>query len=125
AARGAADLLLAALGHAAPSGAERDIALDETLQRARAAMLANELDTARAILGASPALAEQPEQLAYRLAQVDFRAGRLDRTEAALDRLLGGEAAQAEPHFRARVLIARGSTRIRRGAFTEGGRDFD
>ncbi|MBN8727101.1 MAG: winged helix-turn-helix domain-containing protein [Xanthomonadales bacterium] len=125
AARGAADLLLAALGHAPPSGGERDAALDETLQRARAAMLANELDTARAILGDSPALAAQPEQLAYRLAQVDFRAGRLDRAEAALDRLLGGAAAQAEPHFRARVLIARGSTRIRRGAFADGGRDFD
>jgi len=125
AARGAADLLLAALGRTVPSGREQDSALDETLQRARAAMLANELDTARAILTTSPELAAQPDQLAYRLAQVDFRAGRLDRTEAAFDRLLGGAATRAEPHFRARVLIARGATRLRRGAFAEGGRDFD
>lgn len=125
AARGAADLLLAALGHVAPPDREHDDALDDTLQRARAAMLANELDTARTILGASPQLGANPERLAYHLAQVDFRAGRLDQAEAALDRLLGGATARADAHFRAQVLIARGTTRIRRAAFADGGRDFE
>lgn len=125
AARGATDLLLAALGRSLPAERERDAALDETLQRARAAMLANELDTARSILVASPQLGAAPDQLAYRLAQVDFRGGHLDLAEAALDKLLGGAAARADAHFRAQVLVARGATRTRRGAFAAGGRDFD
>ena len=126
AARGAGDLLLAALGRRAPPNArESDAGLDETLQRARAAMLANELDTAREILGASPQLATQPAQLAWRLAQVDLRAGRLDRAEAALDDVLAQPATQADTRLRADVLIARGATRVRRGAFDDGGRDFD
>ncbi len=125
AARGATDLLLAALGHALAPDTERATALDETLQRARAAMLANELDTARAILTASPELAKAPGQLDYRLAQVDVRAGALDRAESALDHVLDLPATTADPHFRAQVLNARGSTRLRRGAFADGGRDFD
>ena len=125
AARGASDLLLAALGHALPPDAERASAFDETLQRARAAMLANELDTARAILTASPELAEAPGQLDYRLAQVDVRAGALDRAESALDKVLDLPATATDPDFRAQVLNARGSTRIRRGAFADGGRDFE
>lgn len=125
AARDASDLLLAALGRIAPDLAERDHALDDVLQRARAAMLANELDTARTILESSRELAAAPEQLAYRLSLVDFRAGRLDATESALDALLDGSTARADPRFRADVLSARGATRTRRGAFAEGGRDFD
>ncbi|HEY6894373.1 MAG TPA: hypothetical protein VI258_09415, partial [Rhodanobacteraceae bacterium] len=125
AARGATDLLLAALGHAMPSAVERESAFDETLQRARAAMLANELDTARAILTASPALAEAPGQLDYRLAQVDVRAGALDRAERALDHVLALPSTASDPRFHAEVLNARGSTRIRRGAFADGGRDFE
>ncbi len=125
AARGATDLLLAALGHALPPDAERATAFDETLQRARAAMLANELDTARAILTASPELAEAPGQLDYRLAQVDFRAGALDRAENALDKVLALTATETDPRFHAQVLNARGATRIRRGAFADGGRDFE
>jgi DNA-binding winged helix-turn-helix (wHTH) protein/tetratricopeptide (TPR) repeat protein len=125
AARGATDLLLAALGHALPPDTERATAFDETLQRARAAMLANELDTARAILIASPDLAEAPGQLDYRLAQVDVRAGALDRAESALDKVLTLPATATDAHFHAQVLNARGSTRIRRGAFAEGGNDFE
>jgi DNA-binding winged helix-turn-helix (wHTH) protein/tetratricopeptide (TPR) repeat protein len=125
AARGAADLLLAALGHTLPADAEHETAFDETLQRARAAMLANELDTARAILAASPDLGREPAQLNFRLAQVDFRAGALDRAESALNNVLDQPATDADPHFRAQVLTARGSTRMRRGAFADGGRDFE
>ena len=125
AARGAADLLLAALGRDVPVGAEHDVALDETLQRSRAALLANELDTARTILDASPQLARQPARLAYRLAQVDFRAGHLDRAEAALDQVLQEPDTRADPRFHAQVLNARGATRMRRGEFAKSGRDFE
>ena len=125
AARGAGDLLLAALGHALPAAVERDAALDETVQRARAAMLANELDTARSILRASPQLAARPAQLAYRLAQVDVRAGLLDQAEAALDEVLARAPTSADARFHAEVLNARGAVRMRRGDFAGGGRDFD
>jgi len=125
AARGATDLLLAALGRTLPPEAERETAFDETLQRARAAMLANELDTARSILTASPELAQSPAQLNYRLAQVDFRAGQLDRAEASLNEVLDQPGATDDPRFRAQVLTARGATRVRRGAFADGGRDFE
>jgi len=125
AARGASDLLLAALGRTLPAEAERDTALDETLQRARAAMLANELDTARSILTSAPQLAQEPAQLNYRLAQVDFRAGELDRAESALNEVLAQPATTRDPHFHAQVLTARGATRVRRGAFADGGRDFE
>ena len=125
AARGATDLLLAALGRALPPESERETAFDETLQRARAAMLANELDTARTILTSSPQLARSPAQLNYRLAQVDFRAGQLDRAERALDAVLEQDDAKDDPRFRAQVLTARGATRVRRGAFADGGQDFE
>jgi tetratricopeptide (TPR) repeat protein len=124
-ARGATDLLLAALGHTLPPATERETAFDETLQRARAAMLANELDTARAILTSSPDLAAQPAQLNYRLAQVDFRAGELDRAETAFNSVLEQPAAASDARFRAEVITARGATRMRRGAFADGGRDFE
>jgi len=124
AARGATDLLLAALGRTSPADSERETAFDETLQRARAAMLANELDTARSILTSSPQLAASPAELNYRLAQVDFRAGALDHAESALDAVLRDPAAD-DARFRARVLTARGATRVRRGAFADGGRDFE
>jgi DNA-binding winged helix-turn-helix (wHTH) protein/tetratricopeptide (TPR) repeat protein len=125
AARGATDLLLAALGRNLPASTEHDVALDETLQRARAAMLANELDTARTILGASPQLAAEPARLAYRLAQIDVRAGRLDQAKAALDAVLAQAATLSDPQLHAQVLNARGATLVRRGAFADGGRDFD
>ena len=124
-ARGASDLLLAALGHTLPPSAERETAFDETLQRARAAMLANELDTARAILAASPELGRNPAELDYRLAQVDFRAGELDRADSALTRVLASPAASNDARFRADVLTARGATRMRRGEFSSGGADFE
>jgi DNA-binding winged helix-turn-helix (wHTH) protein/tetratricopeptide (TPR) repeat protein len=124
-ARGASDLLLAALGHTLPPNAERETAFDETLQRARAAMLANELDTARAILAASPELGKNPAELDYRLAQVDFRAGELDRADSALTRVLASPAAANDARFRAEVLTARGATRMRRGEFGAGGADFE
>lgn len=123
--RGASDLLLAALGRSAPDTVERDTALDETLQRARAAMLANELDAARSILRTSPQLAAKPAQLAYQLAQVDFRAGLLDDAERALDGVLARPETLADTRFHADVLNARGSVRVSRGAFADGGVDFN
>src|SRR5690606_23073343 len=103
AARIAGDRLLAALGGDAIAGGEEpEPDLDERLQRARSAMLANELDTARRILSEAPELQRSRPQLRYRLAQVDFRAGQYQRGLATLDELLEGDAARDDPMFRAR-----------------------
>lgn len=123
--RGATDLLLAALGRSVPAEGERDASLDETLQRARAAMLANELDTARDILTASPELAASSARLAYRLALVDFRAGQLDQAEASLDEVLKQPETAQDARFRGQVLIARGVVRMRRGEFEQSSHDYD
>ncbi|TYT26550.1 tetratricopeptide repeat protein [Luteimonas viscosa] len=122
----ASDRLLAALGHAAPAGGDGvELALEERLQRVRAAFLANELDTARRILeDAPPSQLSQP-QLRFRLAQVDYRAGKLDAAERAVDALLRDPEAARDPLFRARLLSYRGGARIRRNALHEAERDFD
>jgi len=114
--RQAGDLLLAALGHAeaAADPANENDALDERLQRAQAAILANEFDAAREILEqADPADRNEP-RLRYRLAQIDFHAGRLSEADATLRDLL------ADPNLlpgglHASALVARGMLAMRRG----------
>lgn len=111
AARAAADRLAPRLGGAAPDGAEAP-GLGERLQRARAAMLAGELDAARAILTAAPELQRAQPRLQYQLARVDFRAGEHIQGLERLDRLLA-EGGATEPLFRAQVLNARGAMLVR------------
>ncbi|GAA3914159.1 winged helix-turn-helix domain-containing protein [Luteimonas lutimaris] len=125
AARVAGDRLLAALGGDAVASDEPEPGLAERLQRARSAMLANELDTARRILNEAPELQRARPQLRYRLAQVDFRAGQYQRGLATLDELLAGDAARADPMFRARLLNSRGAMLIRLDRYAEAERSYD
>lgn len=126
AARLAGDRLLAALGgDAAEVEGEPPPGLDERLQRAQSAMLANELDTARRILNEAPELQRAQPQLRYRLAQVDFRAGEYRRGLATLDALLAGEPARGDPTFRARLLNSRGAMLIRLDRYPEAERSYD
>lgn len=107
-ARRASDLLLAALGRQAADEAATDTPLEERLQRARAALLANQLDAARATIESAPdAMREKPE-LRYELARVEFHAGQLDRAEAIVERVLADPASAALPPLRARALRMRG-----------------
>lgn len=118
--RGAADRLSAVLGHvpAAPADAGGS---SETLQRARAAMLANEPTAARAILLADPALVRDEPRLRQHLAEVDIRSGRFEDARAALDALLAETQGEVSV-FRAEVLAARATVAIRTGAFSDAGR---
>ena len=124
AAREAGDRLLARLGRATPTRPIVAAAVEERLQRAQAALLANELDEARAILVSDPDLARSEPQLAYRLAQVDFRAGEYRRAESSLTALLS-EPAASEPLFRARLLNARAGVRLRLDDIAAAERDYD
>jgi DNA-binding winged helix-turn-helix (wHTH) protein/tetratricopeptide (TPR) repeat protein len=122
AARDASDRLLGRLGRAhAPSPPFADD-VQLRLQRAQAALLANDLDTARAILVGDPALIHAEPELGYRLAMVDFRAGEYARAGASLTSLL---ADAKEPAFRARVLDGRGAVRIRQDDYEGAEADYD
>lgn len=126
AARRATDRLLAALGHLPAPAVASETALDERLQRAQAALLTNELDTAHQILLS----AEEPDRLdprvRLRLAQIDFRAGRIDSAKTALDTLIDEPSSPGlSARLRSQALRSRGSLHIRIGQDADAERDFD
>lgn len=125
-ARRAADLLLAALGERVASAENGNEALDELLQRAKAAILALELETARTILtGAPESLRDEPE-LRLQLAWVKYRAGRGDEAEAITTKLLDDPTVTARPRLHAEILMLRGLTEGREQEDWVGGeRHFD
>ncbi|GAA3924873.1 winged helix-turn-helix domain-containing protein [Luteimonas lutimaris] len=125
AARQASGRLAAVLGGHAIAGDDDPPALAERLQRARAAMLANQIETARQILLDAPELQRQRPRLQYQLARVDFRAGEYARGLATLDALLDGTATRDDALFRARVLNARGAMLIRLDNADEARRSYD
>ncbi|MBO9662322.1 winged helix-turn-helix domain-containing protein [Dokdonella sp.] len=126
AARQAADLLAAALGHVPRSDSDDDGGLQARLLRSQAALFSNQLDSAREILlDGSEAEAAQPAAVRYRLAQIDYRAGRLDRAESALSELLADPAVAADERLRAQVLCARATVYVHRDRYAEAERDFD
>ncbi|GAA0716678.1 winged helix-turn-helix domain-containing protein [Dokdonella soli] len=114
AARRSADLLVAALGHTQAAGTAENDDLQELLQQAQAALLANELDAARSILANAPEPARSDARVRAKLAQVDFRAGKLDTARAALDELLANPSVKAQPRTYAQALSTRGFIDIRR-----------
>jgi DNA-binding winged helix-turn-helix (wHTH) protein/tetratricopeptide (TPR) repeat protein len=93
-----------------------------TLQQARAALLANETERARALLMANPALVADEPLLQEQLAEIDIRAGRFDDARKALDTLLA--RTDNTPAFRATLHIARGLAAVRQGRFGDAGDDF-
>jgi len=109
----AADRLSPALGGRLSPGEPAVPALAERLQRARAAMLANEVETARRILLEAPELQRSQPRLQYQLARVDFRAGEYERGLSTLDEALASLEARRDPVFHARLLNARGAMLLR------------
>lgn len=108
AARSASDQLLAALGRAAGDEVPADVPLEERLQRTRAALFANELDTARALIADAPeAMRAQPE-LRYESARIEFHAGAFDRAAAIAEAVLADPGIAAMPRLRARALRMQG-----------------
>jgi DNA-binding winged helix-turn-helix (wHTH) protein/tetratricopeptide (TPR) repeat protein len=122
--RRAADQLLMRMGKVVPDQGATENGLDETLQRADAAMLANQLDVARTILLAAPALVRTEPQLRYRLAMVDFRAGRLREVESTLQGIVDDSASSKDALLRARALTGLGTVHLNLGRFADAERDF-
>jgi DNA-binding winged helix-turn-helix (wHTH) protein/tetratricopeptide (TPR) repeat protein len=125
AARQASDRLLGALGRMPVGDDEHDVALDERLQRAQAALLANEIETARAILRSAPDAQRNDPEVGLRLAQIDFRAGRLDDAKLALDALLTNERVRRDSAFRSRILNSRAAVWHQLGHPDDAERDLD
>jgi len=122
--RRAADQLLMRMGKVVPDQGTTENGLDETLQRADAAMLANQLDVARTILLSAPALVRTEPQLRYRLAMVDFRAGRLREVESTLLGIVDDSASGKDALLRARALTGLGTVHLNLGRFADSERDF-
>lgn len=108
AARGASDQLLAALGRSIDDEAPADVPLEERLQRTRAAVLANQLDAARAIIAGAPESMRKQPELHYELARIEFHAGQFERAAAIAADVLADPALASLPRLRARALRMQG-----------------
>lgn len=123
AARLAVDRLLATLGRQAPDDAAEP-GPTEAIQRAQAAMLANALDQARAILASAAERRPDVGLLRYHLLQVDFREGRYEHALGAIEALLGDSALAEDAALHARLLNARGAIGIRLDRYPAAEQDF-
>ena len=120
AAHAAADLLLVQLGHAPPPRREAGaLALDELLQRTRAAILSDQFDLARELIQrAAPELRGKPE-VELRLAQIGMGQGDYQDAQQRLTPLLDKVPGDADPVLRARILNTLGGIEARRGQLAE------
>jgi len=114
AARAAADALLRKLGHvSAQTPSEAVAGLDELLQRSGAAMLADQLDQARALIaGATPQLQQLP-QVEQRMAQIELRRGDYEAVESRLHALLDSSAVAHDDALRARAMMTLAAAFVR------------
>lgn len=118
AARAAADRLATLLGHEPlPENdllGPRERALSGVLRQADAALLADQIDSARALLQSLDSEQGERPEVRFRLAYLDFRAGKLDAAQAGFDALLAQLSPADDPILRARVLNALGNIAFRR-----------
>lgn len=123
--RVATDRLLASIGNRQPDDlADAPADASERLQRAQSAILANDLEGARRILLEVPP-AQRTAQVEYRLAQVDFLAGRYAPSLAATNRLLEDDAVRRDALLRGQLLALQGSVHMRENRVDAAERSFD
>ncbi|MGQ0801616.1 MAG: winged helix-turn-helix domain-containing protein [Pseudomarimonas sp.] len=103
------DAVLRQLGFAAPSTPALPHSIEEPLQRAQAALLENDFESARQILAESPALLADEPELRFQMVLVDFRAGRLDQVVPALRQLLDSQGITTRAWLKARAHTLLGS----------------
>ena len=126
-AREAADRLLAVLGHAPPGAGDAvaPLSLAELQQRVEAAMLADDFATARRLLETAPAALRDAPPMRVRLAQVEFRSGRLPQARALLEPLLATTSGADDANLRAGALYLLGAVAVREDRSTDALRAFD
>lgn len=119
--RAAVDQLLIGLGRTPPptTDAPAAMALQELLQRTRAAILADQFELARELIAkASADLRDKPE-IALRLAQIEMGQGHYDSALRQLTLLLDQAPKDIDPALRGRILNTLGGAEVRSGLFVE------
>jgi DNA-binding winged helix-turn-helix (wHTH) protein len=117
--RAASERLLDLFGrHVQDEGAAKR-PFDEWLPRIDAALLVDDLETARRLLQAAPPERRRAPDVRLREALVELGAGRFDIARADLDRLLDEVPAETDPVLRARILSSRGAALVRLGRSAE------
>jgi tetratricopeptide (TPR) repeat protein len=112
--RAAADALLRKLGHASAQTQDEAVAgLDDLLQRSGAAMLADQLDQARALIAAAPPLLQQQPRVEHRMAQIELRRGDYEAVESRLHALLDSPAVAHDDALRARTMMTLAAAWVR------------
>lgn len=126
AARMASDLLSVHLGYAPPqtSDVSRPLALEELLQRTKAAILADQFDLARHLIEQAPESLRGNDEVELRRAQIDQGRGAYDEAEARLRALADRVTTEADSRLRGRVLNALGVSQFRRGHAEEASATF-
>ncbi|MBA8888714.1 DNA-binding winged helix-turn-helix (wHTH) protein/tetratricopeptide (TPR) repeat protein [Dokdonella fugitiva] len=116
AARDAADALLRKLGKQprAVSASDAPPALEALLQRSGAAMLADQLDQARALIEAAPPELRERPQVEHRMAQIELRSGEYDAAEARMHALVDRLPPGRDDALRARAMLTLAAAQVRR-----------
>jgi len=125
AARIATDQLLGAVGGTATEAATPAASPDaeERLSRIDAALLIDDLETARRLVLAAPAAVRATPELRLREAEIDFVAGRNEEAGRVLARLLDDLPAETYPLLRARVVSGLGAVHVRLGEIAQAERE--
>lgn len=110
AARVATDHLLAHLGRTAPAPGDDkpQPSTAQLLQRIEAALLTDDVTTARALIDAAPAAVRDLPEVQLQLARIDNANDRDDAVRERLGKLLANVPAEADPVLRARALTLLG-----------------
>ena len=122
----AADQLLIRLGYQPPAArdAPSTLALQELLQRTKAAILADQFDLARSLIGqAAPDLRQSPE-VRLRLAQIEMGEGHYDAAQQQATALLDQLPQDAEVSLHGRILNLLGGAQLRLARFVEADATF-
>jgi tetratricopeptide (TPR) repeat protein len=127
AARAAGDRLLVLLGHAPPGGgdASAPLSLAELQQRVEAALLADDFGAARRLLETAPEALRDAPPMRLRLAQVEFRSGRLSQAREVLEPLLATTSGADDANLRAGALYLLGAVAVREDRSPDALRAFD
>jgi DNA-binding winged helix-turn-helix (wHTH) protein len=113
AAREAADKLLVAFGQQPADDGAEAATYSSLIKRVDAAILADDPDTARALIDRASDEEKHSPELRLRLAKIDFRGGRLVAAHDRLIALLDEAPAKTAPVLRASILNGLGAVAIR------------
>ena len=115
AARDAGDRLLAVLGHEPPAevGGPSPLSQAELQQRIEAALLGDDFASARRLVESAPETLRETAPIRLRLAQIEFRTGRLPAARARIEHLLASTSAADDALLRAGALYMLGAVEVR------------